>query len=63
MACCDGAPAALAGLRGLHPPPADPPHLDALAGAGLGLALAALAILARRHRRRPLRAAALAALA
>ncbi|MEH3145985.1 MAG: DUF4381 family protein [Methylobacterium frigidaeris] len=81
MTCCDAGlptgaglpagaaasplPAALDGLRGLHPPPADPPRLDGLAGAGLGLILAGLVILARRRldrRRWPLRRAMLAEL-
>ncbi len=65
MPCCEGAQAALAGLRGLHAPP-DPGWIrpEILAAAALGLTLAGLAAwLAPRWRARPVRRAALAELA
>ncbi|MDN3626506.1 DUF4381 family protein [Methylobacterium isbiliense] len=72
MPCCEGAltpaaQAALADLRGLHPPP-DPGglRLDVLAAIGLGLLLAAVTLLLRgwlARRRVSVRRAALADLA
>ncbi|MFE1597538.1 DUF4381 family protein [Methylobacterium sp. ID0610] len=58
MPCCEGAPdpavrAALADLRGLHPPPeTGAVRLDVLAAIGIGLVLAALVLLAHAKWRR-----------
>ncbi|TGD99321.1 DUF4381 family protein [Methylobacterium nonmethylotrophicum] len=65
MPCCEASQAALAALRGLHPPP-DPGLVRPaiLAAIALGLALAGLAAWLRpRLRARPVRRAALAELA